>query len=180
MTTEIAEVVAFPTPAANTDRPSRRRAPRKTSAPRSRRTAPKTEVVAVAAEPEVEKPENTMKTIDAVFAAAWKAQLLAVVWGGLVPLFTFVVKHWEFRNETGSVAPTVIILAGLVFSAKKVYVFSKMVFGERLAALGFTVLVEGVMTFSNIFALSLLGLAVLVFTNWVAATHNLIKKPARR
>lgn len=173
-----ADVVPLPvTPKA---KPARVRKPRPSRAKKAEPTmgvpVARIEVPTPPAEPTV------MEQVEKVFGATWKAQLVALVWGGLVPVMTFVVKKFEYDSQGPMTqVPVLLVLAGLLYSAKKVYKFSQMVFGERTAALGFTVLVEGVMTFSSVTALSVLGLGILVFTNWVAACHHITtKKQTRR
>lgn len=176
-TPETAEVVTLPVmPKAKPARARKSRAKAK-AVPAVGVPVSRSEVLAPPAEPTV------LELLDKVFDAPGRAKLIALVWGGLVPLLTFAVKKFEYDPQGPMTqVPVLLVLAGLLYSAKKVYKFSQMVFGERTAALGFTVLVEGVMTFSSLTSLSVLGLLVLVFTNWAAACHHVIttKKQARR
>jgi VIT1/CCC1 family predicted Fe2+/Mn2+ transporter len=86
--------------------------------------------------------------------------------GGLVPMATFFVAHFEV---TGLLDPrALLVLGGLLFSAKTVYSWSRLAFQNASKALGFVVLVEGVMIFSATAWLSWVCLGYLVVINGIA------------
>jgi hypothetical protein len=60
-----------------------------------------------------------------------------------------------------------LVAGGLMFSATTVYDWTKIAFQSSFKALGFCVLVEGVMTFSGIAILSYAALAVLAIINGI-------------
>jgi len=94
--------------------------------------------------------------------------------GGLVPVTTYAVAHgFELmRVEGGTVvtAPWVhpgwlLVLGGLLFSAKTVYEWTTAAFEDRAKALGFVVLVEGALLLAPSPALRYVALAYLVTIN---------------
>jgi hypothetical protein len=86
--------------------------------------------------------------------------------GGLVPFATFSVAHsevtgmWDYH--------VLLVLGGLLFSAKTVYAWSKMAFQNASKAAGFVVLIEGVMVLSSLSWLSWMCLVYLVVINGIA------------
>jgi hypothetical protein len=98
------------------------------------------------------------------------AMVAGAVMGGFVPIATYVVGHYE----TGVVpAMWLVVAGGLAYSAKSVYDFAAAAFRHPAKALGFVLLVEGVMTFSQTPALALSALALLVAINAISAGVNL-------
>jgi ribosomal protein S25 len=101
------------------------------------------------------------------------ALILGAALGGLVPASTYVVAHVGelVRVEGGGVllAPWhpgwVLVLGGLLFSGKTVYAWTRAAFEDRAKALGFVVLVEGVLLLSPSPALSYVALGYLVVIN---------------
>lgn len=92
--------------------------------------------------------------------------------GGFVPAATFFLVHFGVAQNQYLWA---IVAGGLLFSAKTVYEWGRVAFQSPWKALGFCVLVEGVMTFSpdGLMALSAAGLLMLVVVNGVATGCNL-------
>lgn len=88
--------------------------------------------------------------------------------GGLIPAASFLVAHNEVTSPTGSPAPFVIVLGGLMFSALTVFQWGRSAFQSTWKALGFVTLTEGVMVFSGQQALSVVCLAYLVVINGLA------------
>jgi hypothetical protein len=101
------------------------------------------------------------------------ALILGAALGGLVPASTFVVAHVGelVRVEGGGVVLAswhpgwLLVLGGLLFSGKTVYAWTRAAFEDRAKALGFVVLVEGVLLLSPSPALSYVALAYLVAIN---------------
>jgi hypothetical protein len=99
--------------------------------------------------------------------------LIGALIGGLVPLATYTVGHAELGTAGwGSVSGTIVI-GGCLFSAITVYKWGRRAFDSAFKALGFVVLSEGVMTFSQTPWLSILMLSFLVAINAVANGANL-------
>jgi VIT1/CCC1 family predicted Fe2+/Mn2+ transporter len=97
------------------------------------------------------------------------------VLGGFVPVASFVLAHTEVRAEQPLWAqmPALLVLAGLVYSAKTVFDWARIAFKHPAKALGFVVLTEGVMTFSHTAALSFAALFILITINGIATGCNL-------
>jgi hypothetical protein len=99
------------------------------------------------------------------------ATLLGALLGGFVPLATFMVTHREL--DLGAALWTqplaLLVLGGLVYSARTVYEWARLAFVSPMKALGFTVLLEGVMTCSGVEWLSYAALGYLIGVNAIAA-----------
>jgi VIT1/CCC1 family predicted Fe2+/Mn2+ transporter len=103
--------------------------------------------------------------------------------GGFIPLATFLVAHFEVKatSPLWEQMPTALVLGGLFFSAKTVFDWARLAFKHPVKALGFVLLMEGVMTFSQNFALSVAALAYLIVINGIATGCNLVldyKRPS--
>lgn len=98
------------------------------------------------------------------------ATLLGCILGGFVPLASYVVAHGEIDATVPLYAQvsTLLVLGGLLFSAKTVYTWARAAFDSPAKALGFVVLVEGCLTLSRTHWLGLAALALLVAVNGVA------------
>lgn len=96
------------------------------------------------------------------------ATMIGVVLGGFVPMACFVLAHLEIGAEFYTNPKTLLLLGGLVFSAKTVYQWGKMAFRDGAKAMGFVLLIEGVMVFSASVWLSHVALALLIGINAVA------------
>lgn len=123
-----------------------------------------------------DSPTNTTNVMGEM-RAAWAnkpAFLVGAALGGLVPSAAYSLAHFGLDSSLplSSQPITVAMIGGaLVFSAKTVYQWAETAFnGDWLKALGFVVLVEGVMTFAppQLFWLSCIALAYLVAINAVA------------
>jgi hypothetical protein len=98
------------------------------------------------------------------------ATLAGFVLGGFVPCATYFVAHGDVAVHAGFWG---LVVGGLVFSAKTVFDWGTLAFQSGFKALGFCVLVEGVMTFSTIQPLSIAALVVLCLVNGIATGCNL-------
>ncbi len=85
--------------------------------------------------------------------------------GGFIPAATFVVVHYEVRSEPWLWA---FVVAGLYFSALSVFHWAKQAFTLTQKAVGFVVLLEGVVSFSRTPWLAATGLVVLVGINGIS------------
>lgn len=95
--------------------------------------------------------------------------------GGIVPLGTYLIAHYEVTAYTDPMA--LLILGGLMFSLITVYGWGKKAFNDSVTkALGFVVLIEGIMVFSNIAWLSVMCLVYLIAINGIATGVQLALK----
>ncbi len=98
------------------------------------------------------------------------AACLGALLGGIVPVASYVVAHHELeatRPWWGQFA-SLLVAGGLLYSARTVYGWGRLAFGEPAKALGFVVLLEGVMVLSTTPWLALTCLAYLVGINSVS------------
>ena len=103
------------------------------------------------------------------------ATTLGVLLGGFVPLASFWLSHHEL-DATRPVYTQVtayIVAGGLLYSAKTVYAWGKLAFHMSIKALGFVVLLEGVMILSCTPWLTTMALVYLIAINGVATGCNL-------
>jgi hypothetical protein len=93
-------------------------------------------------------------------------QLFAAIGASFLPVASYAIAHVEVESN-----PTmwILVAAALTFSAPMLIQWSQRWCGHVVKALGFTVLLEGVMVFSSLPALRLTGLAILVAINAHAA-----------
>ena len=88
---------------------------------------------------------------------------------GLVPVGVYEVGHYELTSWSPLECPkAVIVYAGLLFSALTVLDWSANMFGSRVKALGFTLLLEGIMMASSAAWLTAIALTYLVLINAAA------------
>src|SRR4051812_9119260 len=88
---------------------------------------------------------------------------------GLVPVGVYEVGHHELTSWSPLECPkAMIVYAGLLFSALTVLGWSTNMFGSRAKALGFTLLLEGIMMTSSAAWLTAIALIYLVLINAVA------------
>ncbi len=103
--------------------------------------------------------------------AARRKPIAAVIGAtaGLVPVGVYEVGHYELTSWSPLDCPkALIVYAGLLFSALTVLGWSTNMFGSKAKALGFTLLLEGIMMTSNAAWLTAIALAYLVLINAVA------------
>lgn len=98
------------------------------------------------------------------------ALLCGAILGAFVPLATFTLAHHEVQEHPEK---WVLVAGGLLFSATTVLTFGRVAFGQATKALGFTILLEGVMVWSSTAGLSLAALLLLTGINAVATGTNL-------
>jgi hypothetical protein len=103
---------------------------------------------------------------------------LGLILGGFVPVGSFVLCHNELPHVQGDWAwrvLAVLIVGGLVFSAKTVWQWSAAAFQDRWKATGFVLLVEGIMVWAHTPWLSYAALGLLVGINGVATGVTLAR-----
>lgn len=105
------------------------------------------------------------------------ATALGFLWGGWVPVGSYVVCHKELPGTSGAhfAALCLFVLGGLLFSAKTVWLWSAAAFQDRWKASGFVLLLEGVMVLSQVPGLAWSALAILVLINGVATGTTLAR-----
>lgn len=100
------------------------------------------------------------------------ATLLGAMLGGFVPVASYVVAHREIDASAllavHSLIGFALVAGGLLFSAKKVYGWGRLAFQAGGEAVGFTLLMEGVMVFCNTTWLSVAALVYLVGINAIS------------
>lgn len=97
------------------------------------------------------------------------AAIIGIFFGAFIPVATFYEAHFDGAITWWQqwMLP-LLVIGGLAYSASTVYQWGKLAVGSGFKALGFTVLLEGVMTFSNIAWLSYASLAYLMVINGIA------------
>jgi hypothetical protein len=98
------------------------------------------------------------------------ASFLGAVLGGGVPVASYQLAHHEVTRALPLWAqlPAWLVAGGLLFSALTVYQWGRLAFGSPYKALGFAVLLEGVLVASTTPWLSLGALGYLVAINGTA------------
>lgn len=96
---------------------------------------------------------------------------IGMVLGGFVPAASYVVSHCELMGlpEWWALPKAALVYGGLLYSARTVIKWAYMAFRDAFKAIGFVVIVEGVMTFSKVPELSFFALSLLVLINAIAA-----------
>ncbi len=105
------------------------------------------------------------RTVVAQVRAAWGSPLsawLGVAFGALVPLATFLISHAATAGSGWLRAwACALALGGLCYSAPTVFEWAREAMGSKLKAIGFVVLLEGVMVSADVLGLHWLGLVCL-------------------
>lgn len=111
--------------------------------------------------------------------SARTATVLGFLLGGFVPLASWVVAHREYETTIGLwQLSTLLVLGGLIYSARTVYVWGTLAFSSPLKAVGWTLLLEGVMVLSRTGWLSFSALIYLIMINGTATACSLTVKKA--
>lgn len=109
------------------------------------------------------------------------AAFTGLLLGGIVPLATWCLAHYEVKGDglvdvfTGGFTPYLVI-GGLVYSAKTVWQWGKLAFGCHWKATGFVLLLEGVLTMSHTSWLNIAALVYLMGINAIATASILAKR----
>jgi hypothetical protein len=98
------------------------------------------------------------------------AGFVGFILGGFVPGAVYTVAHYQVQARWYL---WVLVAGGLLYSAKTVYQWGVLVFGDRLKATGFVLLIEASMTFADGKLVPISALVLLVAINGVAAAHAL-------
>jgi len=94
------------------------------------------------------------------------ASAIGFVLGGVVPIGVYWIAHHEATTQPWKWG---LVSAGLIYSAKTVFDWAKIAFKHPAKALGFVVLLEGIMTTSTTLWLQLVCLGILVGINGTSA-----------
>jgi hypothetical protein len=94
------------------------------------------------------------------------AAFTGLVIGGFVPVAIWAVVHFEVQSIP---ALWFLVAGGLLYSALTVFHWIVSAFGSAYKAVGFCILLEGIMTLAHNLALSFAALIILVFINAVSA-----------
>jgi hypothetical protein len=117
-------------------------------------------------------PDCTATTNPLAQLRAARRKPIAAIIGataGLVPVGVYEVGHHELTSWSPLECPkAMIVYAGLLFSALTVLGWSTNMFGSKAKALGFTLLLEGIMMTSSAAWLTAIALTYLVLINAVA------------
>jgi hypothetical protein len=117
-------------------------------------------------------PDHTTTTNPLAQLRAARRKPIAAIIGataGLVPVGVYEVGHHELTSWSPLECPkAMIVYAGLLFSALTVLGWSTNMFGSKAKALGFTLLLEGIMMTSSAAWLTAIALTYLVLINAVA------------
>ena len=129
---------------------------------------------------------HDMSVVDQIVLAFSRDNRLATifggVWGGIIPVATYLEVHVDWdpsRPLYILVVIAFIVAGGLLYSAKTVFAWAKRAFGDPWKAFGFVVLLEGVMVTSQVPVLPLVLLGILVATNGIATACTLSLDRAR-
>lgn len=143
--------------------------PIKSTPAKKRRTVP--------ARPQIRRNAGVVEQVRVALAREHRlATFIGALLGAFVPFATFVVAHCElggWRDPRG-----LLVLGGLLFSARTVYQWGRLALDSWPKALGFTVLVEGVMVASSQRWLAVLALVYLSLINAVATGVTLARGAA--
>lgn len=112
----------------------------------------------------MQEPVQTVRPAEVKSFSRSGRLLVGVVLGAFVPLASYTLVHVDGRREVWA-----LVAGGLVYSALTVYQWAYKAFSYRAKAVGFVVLLEGVMTFTRVEWLGLTGLVILMGLNaWSA------------
>jgi hypothetical protein len=139
--------------------------------------------------PEEIDPQS-LTVLDQVRLTFSRKNILALVlgsfWAGTIPIFSFVISHYETNipdlfNVDGwtykKMLMSLFVLGGLIFSFKSTFDLSKKFsHGDDWKAFGSVLILEGVLIFSGLNFVSILALILVVSANIVSAAVNLVVK----
>lgn len=94
------------------------------------------------------------------------AALVGAALGGVVPIATYTVAHFEL--VTWREPRAALVAGGLAYSAKTVWQWGRQAFACPWKASGFVLLLEGIMVTSSVSWLAQLALAYLIGINAIA------------
>ena len=120
-------------------------------------------------------PVNQLGVIDQIVVAFERKNLLATLFGfwlgGIVPFAVYVTAHNSVQAQPSL---WLLVVAGLIYSATTVFKWGTVAFTSKVKAVGFVVLLEGILTFSPEHGLAIAALATLMVINAIATASNLV------
>lgn len=106
------------------------------------------------------------------------ATFLGALLGAFVPFATFMIAHHQVNTGAyayGADPKLLLVLGGLVYSARTVLQWGRLALDSGIKAIGFTVLIEGVMVASSAAWLSIVALVYLCLINAIATGVTLAR-----
>lgn len=146
---QMARAEAAPAPKVVRKRVAEPKVVKPTATPAKARSLPKTKVVSLS--------KADVRTL---------GQFIAAVAAGFLPLASYILAHVEAKTNP---AMWILVAAALTFSAPTLVEWAQKWCKSVYKAIGFAMLLEGVMVFSSTQWLALCGLAILMGINCVAA-----------
>ena len=106
------------------------------------------------------------------------AAVIGAAAGAIVPIGIFSVAHLEvdWQASLWEQPKMLLVLFGLLYSAKTVYQWGHQAFDDKAKAVGFVVLLEGMMVCSSLRWLAAIALVYLSLINGIASGCQLTKK----
>ncbi len=117
---------------------------------------------------------SAVEQVSQAFARGHRlSAVMGFVLGGFIPVATFTLVHHDVKDNQ---LLWVLIVGGLLYSAISVFRWAKTAFRMTAKAVGFVVLLEGVVTFAHTTWLPMAGLFILVAINGISAASALQAK----
>lgn len=123
-----------------------------------------------------------MKNVAQQVEMAFRDRLAASIgflFGAAVPVGVFRTVHWDIPSGATSLL-WIVVVAGLIVSAKTVYEWGTAAFECRWKALGFVGVLETMMVLTPSIWLASCFLALLVIANGVAASVALTRREEKK
>lgn len=133
------------------------------------------QVMAKAKKPAARKQVTATPIKVSVAQKRMVGQFCASIAAGFLPIASYMLAHYESQTNPFM---WVLVIAALMFSAPTLVDWSKKWCGSTTKAVGFAVLLEGVMIMSHNQILSLVGLVILVAINSSNAWELFVTKKA--
>ncbi len=102
--------------------------------------------------------------------------VVGLLLGGFVPIALYSIAHQAGFSVLSGSLPTMqatLVTGGLLYSAQTVYQWARLAFAQATKAVGFCLLLEGVMVTSGIHWLAVAALCYLVGINGIATACQL-------
>lgn len=118
------------------------------------------------------KSQGVIDQLRRGFSSSWLAATVGGLLGAFVPVAVWWLVHHDLSEGVWKPA-LALVLGGLAFSAKTVYQWTREAFACGWKAAGFTLLIEGVLTFAESPWLSVVALGYLAVVNAAATASTL-------
>lgn len=122
--------------------------------------------------------DNTTTILDQVrgYAKNPIASALGATLGAIIPLVTYHVTHYQAPANPWLY---ILVAAGLLYSAPKVYDWARTLFGTPIAGVAFTIIMEMAMVVTDAPVTKYAGLVVLVVINALSVAYNITDQDKR-